>query len=75
MDEESGFDQKLKELEDLKNKRYQISIDKINKNEITKIKKEPSTPNFFIKKDTEKFYESLKNEIEIMKAIKNENIV
>lgn len=28
-----------------------------------------------IKKDTEKFYESLKNEIEIMKAIKNENIV
>ena len=28
-----------------------------------------------IKKDPQKFYESLKNEIEIMKAIKNDNIV
>ena len=28
-----------------------------------------------IKKDAEKFYDFLKNEIEIMKVIKNENIV
>jgi hypothetical protein len=63
MNEDFEVDSKLKELKELKDKRYQLTTDKKlseRLNEITKIKKEPTTPPFF-KKETDKFLDDIQS--------------
>lgn len=65
MKDSSDIDLKSKELKELTDKRYQLTSDKkmLNDkiNDITKIKKEPSTPNFLIKKDTDKYLDDIQS--------------
>lgn len=67
MAEDFEVDSKLKELKELKDKRYQLTTEKMKNNiseksnEITKIKKEPSTPNFFMSKTADKLLDDLQS--------------